>query len=497
VKFYEALHDPTLLGSWPAFTEPASIIRWTVLARAIDGEPLSEAELEVWRKHTGRATYTSPPGGFSEVVVTVGRQSGKSTFAAAFAVNTAALARRDPRGRIYVLLISQDARAARRVLFDYATGMVRSSELFSGAVVDERAESIEFENGCVVVVYPCRPPAVRGLRAHAIILDELAHFRSSEMLPVDAAMVRAVRPCLLTTGGRLIILSSPHAQTGELWRLHRTHHGRDDSPVLSWTGTTQEMNPTVSLRGLEQMRADDPEGYRAEYEAEFLSGLSTLFDFDALTACVAPRRELPPAVGVTYRAFVDPSGGRRDAFTCAVGHQLRDRVVVDVVRAWDSPFNPTGVAAECAELLRHYRVTRVVGDRFAGEWPREALRAHHVRYDVSELDRSALYLGLLPLVNAGQVEIPDDRELLRELRGLERRRGPSGRDRVDHRAGGFDDRANALAGLCSLLLPRVREKVQTFNPDTFEVDPAPGDLATDSRQVDQAPFFWQRARRLR
>jgi hypothetical protein len=54
-------------------------------------------------------------------------------------------------------------------------------------------------------------------------------------------------------------------------------------------------------------------------------------------------------------------------------------------------------------------------------------------------------------VNAGNVELLDVPGLLRELRGLERRRGPSGRDRVDYRAGGPEDRANAVAGVCSLL----------------------------------------------
>ena len=54
-------------------------------------------------------------------------------------------------------------------------------------------------------------------------------------------------------------------------------------------------------------------------------------------------------------------------------------------------------------------------------------------------------------MNAGTVELPDLPELLRELRGLERRRGSSGRDRVDHRPGSHDDLANATAGVVSLL----------------------------------------------
>jgi hypothetical protein len=56
----------------------------------------------------------------------------------------------------------------------------------------------------------------------------------------------------------------------------------------------------------------------------------------------------------------------------------------------------------------------------------------------------------LPTINAGLVELLDDAELLRELRGLERRRGSSGRDRVDHRPGAHDDRANAVAGLAHI-----------------------------------------------
>ena len=68
--------------------------------------------------------------------------------------------------------------------------------------------------------------------------------------------------------------------------------------------------------------------------------------------------------------------------------------------------------------------------------------------------RKRLYLELLPRVNAAEVELPDDPALLRELRAVERRRGPSGRDRVDHARGAHDDRANAVAGVTYALLGR-------------------------------------------
>jgi hypothetical protein len=195
------------------------------------------------------------------------------------------------------------------------------------------------------------------------------------------------------------------------------------------------------------MAAEDPDAYRSEVLGEFRAGVSSFLDPEAIAACVpAGVRERPSQSRHHYVAFADPSGGRRDAFTVAVAHADGDTAVLDVVRAWPPPFNPTGVVAEAAALLRDYRVDTVQGDRYSAEFVVEAFRSHGIRYQPSEGDRTTLYLELLPAVNAGRVVLLDVPELLRELRGLERRRGPSGRDRVDHGRAQHDDRANAAAG---------------------------------------------------
>ena len=97
------------------------------------------------------------------------------------------------------------------------------------------------------------------------------------------------------------------------------------------------------------------------------------------------------------------------------------------------------------------------GNRYAPGFVAEHFRANGIRYNPSQRDRSQLYLEMLPILNAGRGLLLDDAELLRELRGLERRRGSSGRDRVDHRPGAHDDRANAAAG--ALVLASVRPSV--------------------------------------
>jgi hypothetical protein len=248
---------------------------------------------------------------------------------------------------------------------------------------------------------------------------------------------------------------------GALWDLHRTHFGPDHTkdPTLVWVASAQQMNPTLSPDYLQRMEETDPEGYRSEVLGEFRAGLASLFDADAVGDCVVEgRRELLPEPGIHCSAFADTSGGRADAFTVAIGHRVEKRVVIDCLRAWQAPFNPSGVVYEVALLLKSYGVSSVTGGRFAGEWPRESFRTFGITYRVSDFDRSQLYLLLLPVVMSGSVELLDDPKLLKELRSLERRRGSSGRDRVDHRRGEHDDRANAVAGIVSLLGTAVPRK---------------------------------------
>ncbi len=477
----DAMADPNLFGGLAAFRDVSTWARWKSFLAAVFGLPMSASDLATFRTHTGLQSPRS--GGYPEAVAIVGCQSGKTAVAALVASYDAALAEdsRPGDGEIYSLMIAQDLRASTRTLFSYAAAPFEHVPLFRQEVLNRTAEAITLRNGTVLAAYPCRPAAIRGLRARVVVLDELAYYRSSDGHRVDTEMLRAARTRLATTGGKLLILSSPYAQSGALWDLYRKNYGKD-TPILVWQGSAAEMNPTLPVDYLERMREDDPEAYRSEVLGEFRAGVTSLFDPDALNACVVTgRRELPPVSGVRYSAFVDPSGGRRDAFTCAIGHRESNRIIVDVLRAWSAPFNPSGVVAECADLLKTYGVGRTLGDRYAGSWPSEAFGANGIPYEASAKDRSALYLEFLPQINAGTVELLDAPDLLRELRGLERRRGPSGRDRVDHSPGSHDDRANSVAGVASLL---TRERTD------------PGITITGYSPAPDEPSLWTSEPRL-
>jgi hypothetical protein len=161
---------------------------------------------------------------------------------------------------------------------------------------------------------------------------------------------------------------------------------------------------------------------------------------------------------VVYQGFIDPSGGRGDAFAVGIGHREREGLlVVDVVRSVPAPFDPAVVVRGYARLLKDYGIRRVVGDAYSGEWVRAAFRAEGISYEVSARFKSQIYVEALPLFTRGAVELPDVRTLLVELASLERRTSRAGKDSVDHPRAGRDDAANVCCGVLAGLAARKAE----------------------------------------
>lgn len=430
LELFDALHPGPTWRAWRAFVA------------ATYGEPLSAEGLEIFRRHTGR--QHPRPGGYRESVQIVGVQSGKTRVAATLKDHAALTGERGT----HALGFAQDHRGAIRALFRYAREPFDTVDAFRAEVVHQTADTIELANGVVIAAYPCRPAAARGLRACIVVVDELAFFVATDGRPTDTEMLRVARGRVATTDGKVIVLSSPYGQSGALYELHRRHYGCDDSPVLIWQASAPEMNPTLPGDYLERMKLEDPDAYRSEVLGEFRAGVATFLDPEALADVVDTGvRERPPVDGVAYRAYVDAaSGSGQDSFAVGIAHRDGERSVLDVCRAWRPPFNPSGVIAEACDLLARYRCREAQGDKYAPGFVAEGFRRGGITYKASPRTTSEVYLELLPLVNAGAVRLLDEPHLLRELHGLERKRGTAGRDKVDHRRGEHDDRAVAASG---------------------------------------------------
>ena len=109
--------------------------------------------------------------------------------------------------------------------------------------------------------------------------------------------------------------------------------------------------------------------------------------------------------------------------TLAIAHLDGTRVVLDAIRERTAPFEPDGVVQEFAALLKSYRVGTVTGDKYAGEWLTERFRAHGITYRAAGMTKSELYLACLPRLNSGTIDLLDHDKLVKQLVGLEERRG--------------------------------------------------------------------------
>ncbi|MGH7058672.1 MAG: hypothetical protein ACREFZ_12520, partial [Acetobacteraceae bacterium] len=324
----------------------------------------------------------------------------------------------------------------------YVLGLLQAVPALAALIEREQEETIALRNRTVIEVHTASFRVTRGYTLAAVLADEIAFWPAEDSANPDVEIIRAVRPGLATLPHSLLVLaSSPYAKRGALYQTYARNFGRDDARVLVWQAPTITMNTAFDPRILEEAREEDPEAAAAEYEAQFRDDVSDYIPRETIDSCT-PRglTEIPPANGISYAAFVDPSGGSADSMTLALAHQEPDGpVVLDAIREARPPFSPEHVVRDFAALLQSYGIARATGDRFGGAWPVELFAKSGIAYEASASSKSELYRELLPLLTAGKVQLLDHTKLAAQLASLERRTSRAGRDSIDHPAGGHDD----------------------------------------------------------
>ena len=244
------------------------------------------------------------------------------------------------------------------------------------------------------------------------------------------------------------------------------------------------MNPTIPQADIDREYEDDPIRAAAEFGAEFRRDVEGFVSREIIDTVVIPKRdELPPLDGARHFGFVDPSGGSADSMTLCISHRGMDGVaVIDAVRERRPPFSPEGVTQDFAALLKTYKVSTVVGDRYAGEWPREQFRKAGITYQVSDKTKSEIYRDALAVFNSRRVELLDNPRIVSQLLGLERRTSRGGRDVIDHSPGAHDDLVNSVCGAL-LLASSGRQPMIISNELLASVSRRPGEPITYQQQV--------------
>ena len=457
----EFCEDPQLLG---LSVSPAQ----RTLLKAIYGLALDEDERDLWRACTARDTYPARP--FPEATIVAGARAGKDSRVGAPVVLFEALfgghEHRVAKGETgTIVLVAQDAKAV-GVAFTYIREYLQRSPVLTGFLDGEPlANSLRLRNGLVIQCFPCTLRSMRGYSIPCGVMDELAFFRLEGSADSDVEIQASIRRGMIAfPATRLIKISTPYLKGGVLFEDFTRSFGQADPDLLVWRAPSLVMNPSLRAERLDRERRLDPVRFAREYEAEFAEDVETFLPGAWVESAVQTgRHELPPQPGVRYLATCDPSGGGDCAMTACVVHAdgrgAERRVVHDVCKGWAKPRGGSvdleGIVAEIAAIVKRYGCATIHGDRYAGQWVKEAFRRHAITYsdatirkqgesEPSYLTKSDAALEAEPLFAQGAITLLDHPQLIRELKNLERRPRAGGRAQIDHPRGQRDDFATAL-----------------------------------------------------
>jgi len=445
VDIIAAIRDNRLIGDT---VSPAQ----ETLLRVLYGLPLNDAQLEIYKRATDRQTYE--PREYREADCIAGRRSGKSSkIAANVACYEAALRQHKQlaRGERAHICVIAPTREQARVTFNYVRARLEDSPLLSKMIAETRADEVELSNRATIAVWSCNFRSVRGLSIACCIAEETAFWRDDSGANPAEEVLAAVRPAMSTfRGGKLLKVSSPWAKSGILWSDFQRRLERVEP--LVWRLPSNEMNDALDLNFLAAELERDPARYAVEYGAEFAESANALLEPELVDAAVVRGQvEILPQSRI-FPVFALDAAFKSDAFAFAGAFRTNDdKVCVTTCRSWkpqkNRPVQLDEVLGEIVAVMRSWNATKIYGDQLASEPIRQALAKERIEFEqVTTLGRRAagIYQSLRVLVGQRRLEIPDDAELVSQLKKLEHVILPGGGERVEA-ATGHDDKAVATA----------------------------------------------------
>ena len=378
--------DPALLGPW--FAGP-SWDAWRVVLKGAFCEPMTAGERA---RFCELAEREPPKKRVRECYFAIGRRGGKDSIASAIASYAAVFgdfARYLRPGEKAVILCLACDRVQARNVFSYIRGYFEQCQLLSPLATRITDDSIELRNGVDIVVATSNFRSLRGRTVAVCIMNELAYYRddSGRYANPDIEIYTALVPALATlrkAGAMIVGISSVYRRAGLLFEKWRTHHGQDGD-VLVIRAPSISFNPLLDQAEIDAEIARDPERGKAEWLSEWRSDIADFVAREVVEAAIIPDfYELPCSDKHHYIGFADPSGGSSeldDARYCAAEGE---RGILDAIREVRPPFSPESVVEDFAAILKSYQITRVTGDRYAGEWPREQFAKRGITYEPSK-----------------------------------------------------------------------------------------------------------------
>jgi hypothetical protein len=471
IPLREALSDARILGgalvgdSWAG---------WKSLLLACAGEKLTDNERVLFTALTGGRE--SEPGDrvLAEAFLCIGgRRGGKSRSMATFCawmascIDWSDCLSLGERGRVMFVAPSMDQA---RVTMDYCRALFHDSELLTSLVENELSDELHLKRRIIFEVQAASAAHSRGKTAVAIVCDESAFLKSGDAINSDEDVVTALRPSLATTGGPLLLTSSPAGAEGLVYQLYKRHFGpTGDARCIVAKGSTKELNPSIRTSVIDRAYEQDAEAAASEYGAEFREPAASYLTRElierAIDKGITSRVRLP---GIQYVAFCDcSSGAGRDSMAMCIGHLSSDRdrpvVVIDFIAEQKPPFDPVECITFLCGHLKAWNINTVYGDQYGMPYITTFSRKG-IAYQVASPSTSEIYLHALPSWTAGAVCMLDGHTRSIDQLVALKRKYQNGRESVSHpdRSNAHDDLATVISGAIWLCTPIDRQVAWDF-----------------------------------
>jgi hypothetical protein len=427
-----------------------------VCLKALVGESLSWSQRAIWRRLSELPLFTRyAPRQYWEAVWIFARQCGKSHQLGTTIILWTIYCMEhevEEGSRLSVLCFSP---VLRQSIFDVVVEKIASiSELQEQVEVSAPASGeVRFKNGIDLLSISANPAYARGKTAILCVVDEAAFLHTdTEFTNNLTDLLESIRPSLIVKQGRLLLMSSPGGMEGPLFESWRDREAnRNDVQVLRAPSIL--LNPTIDKKLLERERARGESYYRREFLAEFteLSGNPFLNpEFINRAAKGSPAEFEPDKKDQFVFSGLDLADRKDWCAQSIATVRLVDgvrKVIVLSCRIWkpdSSGHKILTVLEEMGQQCKKYGVYRANGDQKSMSAAEGVLAPFNVQFKrviSAGAGSEAAYRSFSALLNENRLILPDNSELLSQLKKLEERLTDGSRFLVQARRSGKDDAA--------------------------------------------------------
>lgn len=402
-------------------------------------------------------------GTAGNIVLRSGRQVGKSTVisikAAEYAVSNS---------KKSIMIISATERQA-YLLFSKVLAYIHDHHkhlIKSGKEKPTKSE-IKLKNGSIIRCIPTGLDGlgIRGYTVDLLIADEAA-FIPQEVWP-------AVTPMLATTGGTIILLSTPFGKGGYFYECFSNPSFTPfhiSSPDVAESRDEPQRTRMIEFLDKEQKRMTKLQ-YAQEYLGEFVDELRQLFPDELIRKTQTLKRPLTITPGRKYFLGVDVARMGEDQSTFEIFDATDKKLILQVESMVTTKTYTTQTSSSIVQLEKQYKFQKIgvdgagvgagVFDQLLNE-PETRLKSVDLNNATKPLDfqgerskrllKEEMYANTLRLMEHNMVKFLDDPEIFHSFKSVQYEYDEKGKIKI------FGNNTHIVEGVNRALYPATQDK---------------------------------------